>query len=110
MGYKDKEKQREYQRQWHIRHKESSGDRQRRRRREARELMNSYKQECIRCGYSKCKGALEFHHRDSRTKLGGITEIVHRLWKAERIIAEIAKCDVLCANCHREGHCEKIPA
>lgn len=58
---------------------------------------------CIRCGYNKYVGALEAHHRDPSTKefslsLGGLT----RSW--DRIKAEADKCDLLCANCHRELH------
>ncbi len=58
---------------------------------------------CIKCGYDHCIAALEAHHRDPTTKsfalsLGGLT----RSW--ERIKAEADKCDLLCANCHRELH------
>ncbi len=54
-----------------------------------------------KCGYNKCSAALEFHHRDPATKefsisSGGYT----RSW--ERVKKELDKCDLLCANCHRE--------
>ena len=55
---------------------------------------------CVECGYKKHPAALDFHHRDPATKLFSLGSKVHSYGK-ERIIEEIEKCDVLCANCHR---------
>ena len=58
---------------------------------------------CSRCGYNKCVEALEFHHLDSAQKDFGISERGHsRSW--ERVRAELEKCILVCANCHREIH------
>ena len=54
---------------------------------------------CQRCGYSAYYGALEFHHRDPSQKDFTIGH-VNRKW--DNIVAELDKCDLLCANCHRE--------
>lgn len=45
----------------------------------------------------------EFHHWDASEKDFGLSEsgILHR-W--EKVVAELAKCVMLCANCHREVH------
>ncbi len=56
---------------------------------------------CSRCGESR-PAALDFHHPNSNeeliiAKLAGHTG-------NERLLKEIAKCEVLCANCHREEH------
>ena len=56
---------------------------------------------CVRCGESDL-ACLDFHHRDPSEKEGHIGHI--RRFSVERINAEIAKCDVLCANCHRKHH------
>ncbi len=57
---------------------------------------------CSRCEESDL-ACLDFHHRDGgETKEGHIGYI--RRFSIERILAEIAKCDVLCANCHRKHH------
>lgn len=57
---------------------------------------------CIRCG-EKDVACLDFHHRNGKEdKLGHIGVI--RKFGRDRILAEIAKCDVLCANCHRKHH------
>jgi predicted HNH restriction endonuclease len=60
---------------------------------------------CMKCGYKKYSEVLEFHHRDPSKKLFGIGQKgLTRSW--ERIKAEAEKCDLLCANCHRELHAE----
>lgn len=56
---------------------------------------------CERCGYSRCKGALEWHHRDPNAKEFGLSSMTFSL---ERMRAETAKCDLFCSNCHREVH------
>ena len=60
---------------------------------------------CIKCGESH-PACLDFHHRDSSTKIGQIANLV-KSWSIKRIKTEISKCDVLCANCHRKHHYEE---
>lgn len=60
---------------------------------------------CMRCGYNKYPEVLEFHHRDPSKKLFGLGQKgLTRSW--ERVKSEIEKCDLFCANCHREIHAE----
>jgi transposase len=54
---------------------------------------------CIACGFDAYVGALQFHHRDPKTKSfeiskQGITRSIARLREEAR------KCVLLCANCH----------
>lgn len=56
---------------------------------------------CEGCG-EKHPACLDFHHRDPATKTRGIATFV----RMDDILAEIAKCVVLCANCHRKHHYE----
>jgi 5-methylcytosine-specific restriction endonuclease McrA len=74
------------------------------RRRKVREKAISYKGgQCQACGYSNCLEALEFHHLESTGKDFGISDRGYtRSWK--RILQELDKCVLLCANCHREVH------
>ncbi len=59
----------------------------------------------IKCGYEKYAEVLEFHHRDPSQKDFNVSSKGHsRSW--ERVQKEIEKCDLLCANCHRETHAE----
>lgn len=62
----------------------------------------------------KCKlceedhpATLDFHHRDSSAKEKEVADARVHCWSWKRILKEIAKCDVLCANCHRKLHWEK---
>jgi len=62
---------------------------------------------CEICGYSKCLDALEFHHVDNNKKDFGISAKGYtRSW--EKVKAELKKCKLLCANCHREIHSANI--
>ncbi|MBI3521988.1 MAG: hypothetical protein HY071_02665 [Chloroflexi bacterium] len=58
---------------------------------------------CHGCGRAGLPAIFEFHHRDAAQKDFGISEtgIPHK-W--ETVVAELAKCVMLCANCHREVH------
>lgn len=56
---------------------------------------------CIRCGYDRCVGALQFHHRDRKTKAFGLSQKGATIG-IDRLRKEAAKCDLLCANCHAE--------
>lgn len=61
---------------------------------------------CVRCGYNKCIDALEFHHKDGSTKEFCISDRDIKLnW--EIIKLELDKCEILCANCHREEHSKR---
>lgn len=54
---------------------------------------------CTDCGYNAHPQALHFDHIPGRgEKLFNIGAYVHCSW--EKIEAEIAKCEVVCANCH----------
>lgn len=61
---------------------------------------------CIRCGYNKFAEVLEFHHRNPQEKLFQISGNHCRKW--EDVKTELDKCDLLCANCHREKHISKL--
>lgn len=54
---------------------------------------------CMDCGYSNWI-ALEFDHRDPEQKHDAVTRMVNDGTTLERIKQEVAKCDIVCANCH----------
>lgn len=81
------------------------------RRQERVALVFAYlrKHPCVDCGNDDVR-VLEFDHVRG-VKLGNISSMVHNLISPiEQIIAEIAKCDVRCANCHRIVTCERRSA
>ena len=58
---------------------------------------------CADCGVSYPSYVMDFDHRDARTKLDSISTAVRILgWGPKKLMAEIAKCDLVCANCHRK--------
>jgi len=58
---------------------------------------------CSGCSSVVPDSLFEFHHWDPREKEFGISrDGLARRWEA--IEAELLKCVMLCANCHREVH------
>lgn len=108
MPYKDAEEkrryQREYQRVWYEQNKDRVLAANQRYRKKKQKWFHDLKSQlaCLKCGENH-PACLDFHHRDPSSKDGDIGG-AWRLWTRERILSEIAKCDVLCANCHRKEH------
>lgn len=68
------------------------------RRQEAREALGG---QCARCGTAV---ALEFDHVDRNTKVDGIANLLTH--SKETLNAELAKCQLLCHDCHKEKSIE----
>lgn len=66
-----------------------------------RRLVEMFGGKCCRCGYSRCLRALEFHHIDKHGKSFNLSVLGYTCsWR--RLVKEAMKCDLTCANCHRE--------
>lgn len=59
---------------------------------------------CAKCGYDEHFAALEFHHRDPSQKTKEVATLIKNNASNDTILAEIAKCDILCSNCHQILH------
>lgn len=74
-----------------------------RRRRRARHnaAINAIKLDrgCERCGLDGPAYVLDFHHLDRTEKRLNLNQA--RRYSLTVVLAEVAKCVVLCANCHR---------
>jgi hypothetical protein len=57
---------------------------------------------CVDCGYDRYIEALEFDHKDPSKKEFTISGNHCVSW--ERMKLELDKCELRCANCHRERH------
>jgi endogenous inhibitor of DNA gyrase (YacG/DUF329 family) len=57
---------------------------------------------CAECGYSVNLAALSFHHTGGKEFNLDARSLSNR--KLEPILKEIAKCKLLCHNCHAEFH------
>lgn len=73
------------------------------RQRRKQKMVDSMGGCCQICGYNKEGGAFDFHHLDPEEKEIAVSNNGRGTsWK--RIAAELRKCILLCANCHREVH------
>lgn len=73
----------------------------RQRRQETNLWLASFRKECVQCGEDD-PVVLDFHHRDPTQKRFQLTGSLCYSRSRESLLKEIAKCDVLCANCHRK--------
>lgn len=72
------------------------------RRKELKILAVEYKGgSCCKCGYDRYIGALEFHHINPEEKDFVVSK---NTMSWEKMKKELDKCEMLCANCHREIH------
>lgn len=63
-----------------------------------RELRNV---PCADCGGRFEPHQMDFDHRDPSTKLFNLMTGRAMLMSQQKLLAEVAKCDVVCVNCHR---------
>ncbi len=76
------------------------------RRRKLREWLVEYKSKlkCEICGFNHL-ACLTFHHKDPNDKDIEVSRAISTAcWSKDRILREISKCQVLCANCHNILH------
>ena len=67
----------------------------------AKAFVDNYKMNegCNRCGFDAHPVALHMNHIDPKTKLKSVAQLVKK-GVMDTIKTELAKCEVLCANCH----------
>ena len=74
---------------------------QRNRKAEMRRRVDAVKTHCTTCDESATE-CLDFHHEDPKTKTQSVSWMISNGRSWETISAEIDKCTILCANCHRK--------
>lgn len=81
--------------------KERVRERSRQRRQELRELLQQAKTKpCADCGITYPYYVMDFDHRPDETKHFKLAS-ASRWHSREKLLTEVKKCDVVCANCHR---------
>lgn len=101
MPYLDPQQNREYQKNWMRQHAEAARASCRARKRMLTQKVADYKNRpCADCGQSFPSYVMDLDHVCG-TKVADVSHLVSmgRPWKV--IEAEIRKCEVVCANCHR---------
>lgn len=101
---KHKKEIKQYKKQYYQKYKEKLIRCQKKHYIESNKILVSLKiNGCAICGYNECTEALEFHHVNSQDKKFGLD--MHGIrHNSFRVIEELNKCILLCANCHREIH------
>ena len=102
MPTKDINKLRAYRKKWYRNNKEKQKTRKKERTREIREWWYSFKStlQCS-CGESHV-ACIELHHREKKSF--ELSYAIKNGYSREKIMEEVSKCEVLCANCHRKRH------
>lgn len=57
---------------------------------------------CMDCGERYPPYVMDFDHLPGRPKIATLGQATRGGWSSEKMKAEIAKCEVVCSNCHRE--------
>jgi hypothetical protein len=87
-------------------HYENNKEQYYRRNREKKDAMRAHLRTvkdvpCMDCGMKYPYYVMDLDHREPSKKSGNINTIMTKgSWK--KFLVEIDKCDVVCANCHRE--------
>lgn len=67
-----------------------------------REWLKSLKDKpCADCGGVFPPECMDFDHRDRKTKRMSVGLMISQRSSKDAILEEVAKCDLVCANCHR---------
>lgn len=94
---------RQYRRNHYYAFPEPYKERAKQRNKEIKEMVDKLKSEpCTDCGASFPPYVMDFDHRDPSQKSDIVSRMVRRAVAVKTILDEIAKCDLVCANCHRE--------
>ncbi len=109
MPAKDLEQRRATVRAWYARTRDARAAGTRARRKERKRTVVAWYIElksqlvCARCGENH-PACIQFHHQAASDKETTVADAVRRGWGRARILREISKCEVLCANCHAKHH------
>lgn len=67
-----------------------------------RQLLEVHKQHpCVDCGKTYPQYVMDFDHLPGSTKVAKVSSLVY-FGSEKLLLDEIAKCELVCANCHRE--------
>lgn len=100
-----KNRGRKYYHQNHERQLKLASVRKEKYKEERRKLIAQFKKDkpCMDCGKMYSPWIMDFDHREGEIKISSISSMV--IWRTsniEKIKLEIAKCDLVCSNCHRQ--------
>ena len=95
--------QREYKKKHYYNSKEAHYIRNKQTKDKLKNIVNIKKLKgCYICSES-FQQCLEFHHLDKKDKYEDIS-VLTKLGSIKKLMTELEKCVILCANCHRKTH------
>jgi len=93
--------QRPYNVRYHATHRNAETDRVKKRQAATLAWLREIRRRpCEDCGEMFPPYVMDFDHRDPTKKLFAVTTGSAHLMSRDKLIAEIEKCDIVCANCH----------
>lgn len=100
MGYKDPQKQSDFQKSWYLKNKDkvriSSTASKIRKTLQIRKIKET---PCADCKIRYPYYVMQFDHREGEIKIAPIS-IMLLCYAFSKVLDEIKKCDIVCANCH----------
>ena len=93
----------EYQREYRERNRKKHYEAGRRRKEERKRWFNEVvkNKPCVDCGGSFPSCCMDFDHKPGFEKKATLATLVGDGYPEKTILEEVAKCDIVCANCHR---------
>ncbi len=102
MPTKDPDKRKVYNKRYYEKYKEKRAEINKIHRNKIKQFVKELKESspCCDCGQYFPHYVMDYDHQ--KDKVIGISAAVQQNWSLKRIAEEIAKCELVCANCHRE--------
>ncbi len=109
MAYRDPGRQREAERKWYRENRQRVFEKKNRKKARLRDLVRAAKERpCVDCGNRFPYYVMDFDHVDGAKVM--IVSKLANMGGTERLLKEIAKCEVVCANCHRVRSWNRLEA
>ena len=102
MPYKDREKQRQYQAEWHLKNSSVRKEKRDARKEAFKAQVDEYKRKtpCADCDINYAPWQMQFDHVRGE-KIEGIAQLISNK-QFGKVWEEIEKCELVCANCHMD--------
>lgn len=102
-----------YNKEYYAQNKARYIEKARRRNAQQRQILKSIIEEaksrpCTDCGVQYPPWIMDFDHIDGAIKTDNIADMGRWAMSEETLLREIAKCEVVCANCHRQRTYERL--
>lgn len=102
MPYEDPEQQKQAQREWYERNRIKVVEASRKQKAKNKAWLRKLKEQpCFDCGVEYPYYVTDYHHLDPTLKTMSVGRALVTIGR-KKVEEEIAKCILLCANCHRE--------